>query len=70
MFGQIDVTFTGDFTRFGTVQSVKVGGANGINLRAGATSLTVTLQGSPSPGAAAVGVTGVKRSPTNPGAFQ
>jgi hypothetical protein len=69
LFGQVDVTFAGDVASLGDVQAVTVGGIAAWNLRADPTSLTVTLQGAPKPGAADVIVTGSRGSAVRHGLF-
>jgi hypothetical protein len=50
LFGQTDVTITGDFAALGDVSYFSVGGVQVINPRWSGSSVTVTLQGAPKPG--------------------
>ncbi len=50
MFGQTDVTISGDLASLGTVDYFSVAGIQVINARWTPTSVTVTLQGAPRPG--------------------
>jgi hypothetical protein len=59
-FGYVDLTLTGDLASLGEVSAVTVGGVPAYHLRAGGTSLTVTVQGAPKPGRADVIVTGAR----------
>jgi hypothetical protein len=58
MFGQSDVTFSGDLTALGEIRSVTVGGVHAWNLRATPQAVTVTLQGASQPGTADVEIDG------------
>jgi hypothetical protein len=69
MYGQNDVTFAGDFSALGTLQTVTVGPNRAYNLRPSATGVTVTLQGSPTPGAVDVQLTGSSGTKTLPKAI-
>jgi len=69
LFGQVDVTLSGDLASLGDIRSVSVGGIAGYNLRADGTSLTVTLQGAPDPGPAAVEVVGSRGRSVHRGVF-
>lgn len=50
MFGQVDVTFTGDFSSLGDINYFSVAGIQVVNARWTPTGVTVTLQGAPAPG--------------------
>jgi lysophospholipase L1-like esterase len=50
LFGQTDVTISGDFDALGEVDYFSVAGVQVINPRWSPTSVTVTLQGAPRPG--------------------
>jgi hypothetical protein len=69
LFGQADVTLSGDLAALGDVRSVTVGGIAAYNLRPGANGLTVTLQGAPTPGTVAIEVVGSRGSSLHHGAF-
>jgi len=69
LFGQVDVTFSGDVAALGDIQSVTVGHIAAYNVRATASDVTVTLQGAPSPGAVDVEVVGSRGSSLHRGAF-
>jgi hypothetical protein len=69
LFGQVDVTLTGDVASLGDIQSVTVGGIAAYDLRATSSSLTVTLQGAPTPGPVAVSVQGSLGSSLHENAF-
>lgn len=69
MFGQVDVTFSGDVAALGDIQSVTVGGIAAYNLRPTDGGLTVTLQGAPTPGAVEVAVLGSAGSSLHHAAF-
>jgi hypothetical protein len=58
LFGQVDVTFTGDLASLGDVNYFAVGGVQVINPRWSAGSVTVTVQGAPAPGRVDVVVQG------------
>ncbi len=68
-FGYVDVTLSGDVAALGDIQSVTVGGVPAYRLRASAGALTVTVQGAPRPGAAAVEVVGSRGRSFHAGAF-
>jgi hypothetical protein len=69
LFGQVDVTFSGDVAALGDIRSVTVGGIAAYNLRATGSDLTVTLQGAPTPGAVEVDVVGARGRSLHRGAF-
>jgi hypothetical protein len=69
LFGQVDVTFTGDLTALGDIRSVTVGGIAAYNLRPAPSGLLVTLQGAPTAGAVTVEVIGTHGSSLHHGAF-
>ncbi|HEX8952263.1 MAG TPA: hypothetical protein VF945_10490 [Polyangia bacterium] len=69
LFGQVDVTLTGDLAALGDIRSVTVGGIAAYDLRASPGALTITLQGAPTPGAVAVEVIGAHGSSLHHGAF-
>lgn len=69
LFGQVDVTLTGDLAALGDVRSVTIGGIAAYNLRASGGALTVTLQGAPKPGAVEIAVVGSRGSSLHHGAF-
>jgi GDSL-like Lipase/Acylhydrolase len=58
LFGQIDVTLSGDIASLGDIRSVTVGGTLAYDLQVTPTALTVRLQGAPRPGRADVIVEG------------
>lgn len=60
LFGQVEVTFRGDFAVLGEVRSLTVGGLQVYGARWSDTSATVTLQGAAQPGPADVVVVGSK----------
>ena len=49
LFGQVDITLSGDVASLGDIRSVTVGGIAAYDLRATPTELTVRLQGAPPP---------------------
>jgi len=69
LFGQVDVTFTGDLAALGDISAVTVGEIAAYNLRATPSGLTVTLQGAPTPGAVEVEVIGSRGSSLHHGGF-
>ena len=69
LFGQTDVTLTGDLAALGDIRSVTVGGIAAYDLRPDAGGLTVALQGAPTPGAVAIEVVGSRGSSRHEGAF-
>lgn len=69
LFGDLDVTITGDFARVGDVQSVTIGGVQALDVRPVAGGVTVHLQGAPASGAAEIVVTGAAGSVRNASAF-
>jgi hypothetical protein len=58
MFGQTDVTISGDLASLGNVDYFSVGGVQVINPRWTPTAVTVTLQGAPRPGPADIVIRG------------
>jgi hypothetical protein len=58
MFGQTDVTITGDLASLGDVDYFSVAGIQVVNARWSPTSVTVTLQGAPRPGPADIVIRG------------
>ena len=69
MFGQIDVTFSGDLAQLGEIRSVTVGGVHAWNLRATPQAVTVTLQGAAQPGTADVVIDGANGRSLRHGIF-
>ena len=69
LFGQVDVTLTGDLSALGDIRSVSVGGIAAYDLRPTAAGLTVTLQGAPTPGTVAIEVIGARGSSLHHDAF-
>jgi hypothetical protein len=69
LFGQLDVTLTGDLAALGDIRSVTVGGIAAYNLRSSSSGLTVALQGAPTPGAVEIEVVGSRGSSLHHGAF-
>lgn len=69
LFGQVDITLSGDIASLGDIQSVTFGGIAAWNLRAQPSSLTVTLQGAPLPGPAPVVVIGTRGRASRHGLF-
>src|SRR5947208_16167034 len=50
LFGQTDVTITGDLASLGDVDYFAIGGVQVVNPRWSSSSVTVTVQGVPKPG--------------------
>ena len=69
LFGQVDVTFSGNLASLGEIHSVKVGGIAAWNVRASATQVVVTLQGAPQPGLADVEIDGASGRSLRHGLF-
>jgi hypothetical protein len=69
LFGQVDVTLTGDLAALGDIRSVTVGGIAAYDLRASDGALTVALQGAPTPGAVDLEVTGTRGTSLHHGVF-
>jgi lysophospholipase L1-like esterase len=69
MFGDTDVTITGDFSSIGTIREVTIGGVRGLDLRVGDHAVTVHLQGSPVAGSAQIRVVGDSDFVFDDGAF-
>lgn len=67
--GQTSVSFTGDFSKLGSIEGVTVGGIATYDLDAGAQVITATIQGGTSPGPAEIVVTGSKGQLTAATAF-
>src|SRR4051812_15688692 len=68
-FGYVEVTFSGDVASLGDIASVAIAGVPAYNLRATATSLTVTIQGASEPGPALLEITGSRGRLVRHGAF-
>ena len=69
MFGHVDVTIAGDFSKLGALESVSVAGVAALNVQATSTSVTVRIQGAPAPGAATIAFVGANGTASNPTAF-
>jgi len=69
MFGDTDVTITGDFSSLGTIREVTIGGVRGLDVRATSRSVTVRLQGGPQAGFAEVRIVGDADAFSDPTAF-
>ncbi len=69
MFGDVDVTISGDFGSIGAVHEVRIGGVRGVDLRVTGQSVTVRIQGSPLPGPAEIRVVGDSDFVFNESAF-
>ncbi len=69
LFGQTTVSFRGDFSKLGTIQTVTVGGNRIYDLDGGPEVITGTLQGAENSGPAEVDVVGDKGHLNAPGAF-
>src|SRR5690242_21921193 len=66
MFGHYDVTLTGNFDSLGDISYVKLGGTRAYDVRTSADgSITVTVQGAPSPGAVDVVIDGTRGRATH-----
>ena len=69
MFGQYQVTLSGEVAALGAVRDVKVGGIEAYAVHATSKSITVTLQGAPRPGPVDVEVTGSRAHSLQRGLF-
>jgi hypothetical protein len=69
MFGEVTVTFSGDFSPLGTLESVTVNGIHALDVHATASSVSLTVQGASAPGPARVVFTSKKGTWTNDTAF-
>ena len=58
LFGQVELTLTGDMAAVGTLASVTVGGIAAYDVHASGSGVIVTVQGAPEPGTADVVLTG------------
>jgi lysophospholipase L1-like esterase len=58
MFGEVDVTISGDFASLGTIHEVRIGGVRALDLRPAPGAITVRIQGAPEPGPAVIEVAG------------
>jgi hypothetical protein len=69
LFGNYDVTISGDLSKLGDISSVTVGGIHAYALRLDTDTITVTLQGAPKPGPAEVVIEGSHGKAVHHGVF-
>lgn len=69
MFGEIGVTLTGNFSALGEIQSVTFDGIQALAIAATPSSITVHIQGAPSPGRAQVVIIGTSGQASSDTAF-
>jgi hypothetical protein len=69
MFGAISVTLQGDFSKLGEIQSVTLNGIQALDVAATSSSISLTLQGAPTPGPAHVVIAGTSGQGFNDKAF-
>jgi len=58
MFGEVDVTLTGDFASLGAIHEVTLGGVRALDVRPAGGSITVRIQGAPQAGPAEIDIDG------------
>jgi hypothetical protein len=69
MFGQVEVTLKGDFSKLGEIESVTFDGIHALDLVASPSTLRLAIQGAPSPGTAHVVVVGKSAQGVSDAAF-